>query len=662
MSESNRPGMLYIRACRRLGKVPRDTGREKKLVMDMKRLSTEIRELEAKVNSTRIADPDFRDAAASAELENKRKKLARLERIREQRAFRRAMRITGMGLRVEEVVRFSSVMAAIAMLAALPVAFFISILLGLGLFMAIAACAGASMASGLAVFTLLVTYPERLARGLETEAFGAAPEVINYIVMSMELSPSLDRAVEFAAANADGPMAAELRSIVWNVKARRFTTTEEALISYADELRETNEELASAMYSILSAVKDREREKARSGLRQACDTVLTGTRQRVEGFAASLGTPATVLFSLGILLPMIIGSMLPMLSMGGFDMGVQEQQAAEGSWIPTLVLSILLMNLAFPLAAFAYASSILSRRPGIHTVSEPAKEGRASATIMAAVIIGASALLAFITGRYLEFWGLEWSVAALLLLSGLVVGIRHALTPGKSPTDVRKVEKLEEQIPDMLFQLGSRLGEGQALERAIEDAAETLSGTEIGNFLVSILARMRRGGNSLGDVLFSDDGIVAVHPSRKLRAALRLAVEAAGKDPETAAGMLITMSNHMRELASSDREMRIKLRSTVDSMKNTAILFGPVIMGVTVGLYGLLSETFSGMNGSAAMPTPYFIMIIGIYLMATVATIMYFCSGIERGRGHWKRDVATALPLSAMIFCAASLGSMMAFG
>jgi len=662
MSEHDGPGMLYLKACRRLGKVPYDTERERKLAMDMKRLSAEIRELEAKVSSSRIADPDFMDQTTSTELENKQKKLARLVRIHEQKDFRRAMRITGMGLRVEEVVRFSSTMAAIAVLAALPAAVCISLLLGLGPFIAMAACAGTSIGFGLAVFILLVTYPERLAKSLETEAFGAAPEVINYMVMSMELSPSLDRAVEFAAANAEGPMAAELRSIVWNVKARKFATTEEALISYADELGETNEELASAVYSILSAAKDREREKARSGLRRACDTVLTGTRQRVEGFAASLGTPATVLFSLGILLPMIIGSMLPMLSMGGFDTGIQEQQAPEGSWVPTLVLSILLMNLAFPLAAFAYAGSILSRRPGIHTVSELAGAGKGSGTMKAAAIIGIFALLAYLTGRYLNFWGLEWSVAALLLLSGLAIGIRHALIPGKSPTDVRKVEKLEEQIPDMLFQMGSRLGEGQALERAMEDVAETLSGTEIGNFLADVLARMRRSGNSLGDVLFSDEGTVTVHPSMKLRAALRLTVEAAGKDPEIAAGMLITMSNHMRELASSDREMRIKLRSTVDSMKNTAILFGPVIMGVTVGLYGLLSETFSGMNGSAAMPAPYFIIIIGIYLLATVATIMYFCSGIERGRGHWRRDVATALPLSAMIFCAASLGSLMAFG
>ncbi len=632
-------GMLYRKACRRLGKVSPNPERERKMVQDIRLLSAEIRELEAK-----------------------RKKLARLEAIRDQRDFRRAMRITGMGLRVEEVVRFSSVAASITFVAVLPLAAMVSLLLGLEPIMFAAACAGTSAAAALAAFALLVTYPERLAKSLETEAFGAAPQAINYMAMSMELSQSLDRAVEFAAANAEGPMADELRSIVWNVKARKFATTEEALVSYAGELRESNEELASAMYGILSAAKDREPEKSRSGLRRACDTVLTGTRQRVEGFAASLGTPATVLFSLGILLPMIIGSMLPMISMGGLGMGLQEPQAAEGSWVPMLVLSILLMNLAFPVAALAYAGSILARRPGVHAVRETEERHGLQGMLQAIIVIGIAGALAWFIGARIRFWGLEWSVAALVILSGLGIGLWLVLRPGHSRADSGKAERLEEQMPDMLFQIGSRLGEGTALEKAIEDVSATMSGTEAGIFLAEVLSKMRRGGGSLGDVLFSVNGMAARHPSSKLRAAMRLMTEATAKDSETAGGMLIAMSNHMRELASSDRDMRIKLRSTVDSMKNTAVLFGPVIMGVTVGLYGLLSETFSDMNGSAAMPTPCFVMIIGIYLLTTVATIMYFCSGIERGRGHWKGDVAAALPVSALIFCAVSLGSLMAFG
>ena len=109
----------------------------------------------------------------------------------------------------------------------------------------------------------------------------------------------------------------------------------------------------------------------RSSLRRASDIVLTGTRQRIEGFASSLSTPATVLFALGILLPMIIGSLLPMLSLGGFDLGLNMEQATAsdgGSWFSMLLLSAAMMDIAFPMIAFGYARSILARRPGVHTI------------------------------------------------------------------------------------------------------------------------------------------------------------------------------------------------------------------------------------------------------------------------------------------------------
>ncbi|MDO9538103.1 MAG: hypothetical protein Q7J68_07275 [Thermoplasmata archaeon] len=663
MSEADVPGRLYGTLCRKLGKAGPDIGKQKRLEQDIRHLQSEINQLERRIGGLQLSG-DTRDTRKiSAELESKKKSLAKSKIIHEQKDFKRAMRITGMGLRVEEVVRFSAVSAILALLIALVIVVPIVIWFGLEPFMILLVSLGCGIAVPLAVFMWLVNYPERLAKSLEMEAFGSAPEVVNYMVMSMELSPSIDKAVLFAAENAEGPMAEEFADIVWKVRSREFSTTENALMAYASNLEGMNEELRGAIYNILSASKERDMDKMRTSLRRASDAVLTGTRQRVEGFAASLGTPATVLFSLGILLPMIIGSMLPMLSLGGFDMAMQTSQPTSESWLPMFGMSILLMNVLFPLTAFVYARSILSRRPGVHTVK--LEENKSTSNIViSGIILSFFIALAYLTGTYLNFWGMEWSISALLIILGLSISLWHALASHSLDSDkVKEIEKLEDGMPDMLFQLGSRLGEGLGLEKALEDVSHTMEGTEIGKFLSGMLARMRRSGTGIHDLLFSPEtGIMVSHPSRKLRAAMRLVVEAASKDPETAGSILITMSNHMRDLTNSDKEMRLKLRSTIDTMKNTAILFAPVIMGVTVGLYLLLSETFSDMNGSAPMPSPYFIMIIGIYLLATVGTIMYFCSGIEHGRGRWKIETGKALPVAAIIFCVTSLGALMAFG
>jgi len=349
--------------------------------------------------------------------------------------------------------------------------------------------------------------------------------------------------------------------------------------------------------------------------------------------------------------------------MGGFQTGPEPVAEVDSGWAQMFVLTVLLMNVAFPIVALVYAKSILAKRPGVNTVSMPVSEKSAAGIAGGTLIIAIFGFLAFLAGTSINFWGFGWSAAALLALFGIAAGSWFSLRSKAGKDMAKETEKLEDQMPDMLFQLGSRLGEGQALERALDDVAVTMAGTEIGEFLGGALARMRRSGTGLGEILFNaEDGILNNHPSRKLRASMRLIIEAAAKDPETAGTILIAMSNHMRDLANSDKEMRLKLRSTIDSMKNTAILFAPVIMGVTVGLYKLLADTFGDMNGAATMPAPYFILIIGIYLLATVATIMYFCSGIEHGRGRWKRDTAVALPVAAIIFCITSLGALMAFG
>ncbi len=664
MSEAARQGDLYLKACKRLGKCKIEPLKNERRDADIARLRVEIREAEARETSVRLAPGNYNGLGKeNSELIGKKKSLEKAIQIREQREFKKAMRITRMGLHVEEVVRFSTVMAFLSIPVCLLIVVPLASWFGLEPMMILLAAAGSGIAAPMIAFMMLINYPENLARSMEMEAFGSAPEVVNYIVMSMELSPSLDRAILFAAENGDGAMADEMKSLVWKVQSRKFATIEEALMDYANELEGANEELRSSIYNILSASKETDKEKMRASLRRASDSVLVGTRQRVEGYTASLATPATVLFSLGILLPMIIGSMLPMISMGGFGTVQQADVAAGQSWVPILGLSILLMDVAFPLIALVYASSILSKRPGIQTMAQQDSAKPVKRYILGAALSSIIIMLAFITGTYLDFWDMQWDAAALVALVGISIGSWFALAHGIKVGEQRKLEKLEDRMPDMLFQLGSRLGEGMALERAIEDVAGNMGDTEMGEFLGEALGRMHRSGASISDALFSRDfGLMAGHPSRKLRAAMRLVVEAAGKDAETAGNILITMSNHMRDLSNSDKEMRLKLRSTIDSMKNTAILFAPVIMGVTVGLYALLSQTFGEMNGAETMPAPYFIIIIGIYLLMTVATIMYFCSGIEHGRGRWKRDTGMALPVATVIFCVCSLGALLAFG
>lgn len=657
---------LYVRLCKSLGKVKPNPERIRQREIEIRRLSIEIREAQKKARAFQLAGSESESQRISSSMDKKKNKLARLKKIHEQNDFKRAMRLTGLGLKVEEVVKFAGVSSFFTFILMLVVSLVVGIWLGLDFFTLMILIAAACVAVPLAVFMLVIGYPERLAKSMELEAFGSAPEIVNYMVMSMELTPSIDRALLFAAENAEGPMASELKTLVWEVQTREYATTEEALAAYAQELEGLNEELRSAIYNILSASKESNLTVMRSSLHRASELVLTGTRQRVEEFAESLGTPAMVLFGLGILLPMIIGSLLPMISMGGFNFGLDAAASqSQNDWLPAFALSFTLMDIGFPAIAFFYSRAILSRRPGIHTVSLSAGAPDIRKRLPAGIVIAILFLvISWAAGTWLPFWGIEWSVSALIAISGIALAAGFTMGLGSMPENrMKDLEKLEDQMPDMLFQLGSRLTEGLAIERALEEVADSMKGTEIGNFISDLMEKLRRSGLGLEELMFSDEtGVLARHPSKKLRATMKLVVEAASKNPEIAGSMLMSMSNHMRALANTDRDMRVKLRSTIDSMKNTALFFAPIIMSVTVGLYQLLSQTFGEMQGSQSIPEFHFIIIMGVYLLMTVAVIIAFCSGIENGKGKWMPDVAAALPVSAIIFGVTSLGALLAFG
>ncbi len=652
---------LYFRLCKALGKVKDDPSKARNLKSKARLLREQINTEKRNARLFQLQGTEKEYEASLSRLHDLETKLSKLEKVIEQRAFKKAMRITGLNLEVDEVVRFGTVMAIISLFPSLLIAFLATSLVGLDTFTVALACTGACITIPLAVFLFIVNYPESLAKRLELESFGSAPEMVNYMAMSMELTPSLDRALQFAAENSTGPMARELEALVWRIQTREYPSTEKALATYAMELEGENEELRSAIYNLLSAAKESDPESMGSNLQRATAMIMTGTRHRVEEYSASLSTPATVLFALGILLPMVLGSLIPMMSFGGFDSGSQS----NSSWSTTFVLSFLLMDLIFPTIALLYSRNILSRRPGIYSFLIPDNASDIFPRLpvfIAAVCI--TTILSWLTFTGTGFWGHQESISVLLFIVGISISLWYLIrTAGSRKSRLRELEGLENQMPDMLFQIGSRMAEGLAIERALEEVGQSMDGTQAGDFLLGLVNGLGRSGRGLEEYLFSDDGgIMPPHPSRKLKATMRLMVEASKKNPETAGKLLMSMSNHMRELSKTDRELKVKMRATIDSMRNTALFFAPVIMGVTVGLYHLLNSTFEEMQGQEGMPDFLFVSVMGTYLLLTVAIIIVFCSGIEKGRSRWREDLAFSLPVSAMIFSISSLGALLAFG
>ena len=496
-----------------------------------------------------------------------------------------------------------------------------------------------AVAIPLLVYATILGYPRGLAKRMRFVSLGETPEAVSYLAMSLAVRPSLEVAVAFAAEHAGGTFGAAMRRLLWGVHLRTRTRIEDAFTGLADEWGTWNEDLKRALYVIAHAVREGSREGIRRALDRARATVYDGARRRLQDYAASLRGPTSALFALGVLLPLIVGSMLPLLSLGTFSpTGLDVVTPSPPNPVPW----IFLLDVAFPAVTFLFAHHVSARRPGL-----AASSGRgAKRPLVAIAAVPVPILLAvFVPIRF----------GAVLAIGGTVglVGLAVHLATRDARTESLRMAELEKEFPDALFQLGSRLGEGRGLEDAFLAVAVGLERTEAGALFGRIARSLRIGGGTVEDALFGPRGALRDVPSRVVRATLRMAVDLAAKDPGTAGKAILEMSDHLRDLQGVARDLRAELRPTIDAMRATAIVFAPVVLGVTGALYTLLSEAFAGF-ASLPMPAATFHLALGVYLVLTTVGILHFATRIEMG-GGWVAlgaSVARALPIGYGVYAA----------
>ena len=104
----------------------------------------------------------------------------------------------------------------------------------------------------------------------------------------------------------------------------------------------------------------------------------------------------------------------------------------------------------------------------------------------------------------------------------------------------------------------------------------------------------------------------------------------------------------------------------------TALIFAPIVLGVTSALYFVMAnvmENLKGVEGAGfnfsggpVVPFQSFTFILGVYLFLTVLVITYFVSGMKEGDDavELRYQIGRTLPISLLIYSVASMvGGMM---
>ena len=560
-------------------------------------------------------------------------------RDRSVRRLASAIDLSGMEVDAETVLSAARTSVALgAILAAFPIVSVVALLGSQYIVLIVVSLA----VSVLMVREAILSFPESAAKKQADEILRASPEMANLMIMSLRHEPSLSKAIRFASTK-DNAFSHELRRCVWTVVMGKHSSFEESLQEVGERWAKYCGELKASLHSMVTASCESTADGKRRALDRANQAMISGAKRRIEDYALSLSTPSMIMFGLGILLPLMVGSFLPMLSWDIWSLGGGTDSSAAMDQSPAVVQTVFIMNVLFPAIGVLVALNSVTRHP---LERERMNNGNAPTpwSKVAAIICASIVLVAFCV---LELDGILRSLA--ILVAAVAPGALFLIATGRGSGD-RHAGPSNVQLEDTLFRTGARMLEGENFESALNKASQ--DAPDAGSRTTRMLSfRSLISGEDFGRApawATCSGGSNALEGFRVVR-------EAATKDELSAGLLAMDIASYLKDLRDLESTLKSRLKPTVSMMRMTSYALGPVVLGITYAIYlSLGGVTASGTGGIGA---ELFFLVLGAFLAETNAVVTYFLWGLEGGKNRSTLFCAlgTCILVSEIVYASTAL-------
>lgn len=487
-----------------------------------------------------------------------------------------------------------------------------------------------------AFFFLYSSYPGMQAKKEQTLAIGYAPSIVNYLVMSMRLTPNLEKAVEFAAEHGKGKIAEDMKKVIWNVQIGVYNSVEEGLDRLAYNWGKYNEDFKQALMLVRASVIETDTAKREAMLEKAVNDVLEGSKEKMDLYARALHQPTVYLYYFGVLLPLMLAIIIPIAaSMGG------------GGLMSNPLVIALIYTVLIPAGLLIYGLNIIGTRPptyvpptipknfpglpkkGIVKISKFKIPYFILAVIAFTVIV--------ITGFTLDyqvsvasinpnvqnvtatieatphiqvfnippqqfFLGvisiLSILIAASVSISIIIFGMFYNR---KQIQD--EIRRMEYEFKDAMYVIASRLGENRPIEEAVSNSIQFLPKSLIAkNVFQKILDNITNMGMTLDDAIFNPNfGALKNLPSDILQSGLKIMVDSVSLGTNVASKSLVGLAVQLRNSEKIDVMLRQLLEDVTSMLGTVSTYIAPVVIGVVASLQQVVSTSFANSCSSQAL-------------------------------------------------------------
>ncbi len=543
--------------------------------------------------------------------------------------------------------------------------------------------------AGLFSLKFFSDYPNKIAFRWRLDVSNQMVNCILYVVMYMRHTSNLEHAIKFASEHIGGALALDLRKVFWNVEVSKFSNIKNSLDNYLEKWRNYSLEFVESFHLIESSLYEGNEEKRISTLEKSLEVMLEASYDKMMHYAREIVNPITMLHMLGVILPILGMVIFPLV--GAFMQGAVK-------WWHIAIL----YNIFLPIGVLYLGYNILERRPTGYGESEIIKDhpgykkyqvlnflGVETSPLIISLFIGIFFLIIgfipviinllspgyefnFLGSKFFDYkcngectgpFGLGALLLSLLVPLGisLAISIYYKIKSNRLIKIKDNVDKLEKEFSGGLFQLGNRVADGIPVEVAFGKVAESMKNTPTGDFFRVISNNIQRFGFGVKEAIFNKQrGAVIFFPSKLIESSMKILIEGARKGPQVVAKSLLTFSNYTNRIHQVNERLKDLLAEVVSSMKSQISFLTPMIAGIVVAvssmivtIINLLGEqlkTASGgeLGGMAGfvnifkieqvIPSFYFQMVIGIYVVEITVILCILVNGIENGINKLKEE------------------------
>ncbi len=501
----------------------------------------------------------------------------------------------------------------------------------------------------------MLIYPNHLKKRFEVKTGSEIVQMILYMAIYLRDNPNIEEALRFASDNLQGPLAYELRKIIWDIEIGKKPSIDEALIDYSMKWS-ANTAFVESLQTMRESLRVNESRRGQM-LDEAVNEILKSTSEKADQYNRDLKLPIMAVHALGIILPIMGLVLFPVISIF-LDVPPIALFIGYDVVLPFILLFLVINILETRPPTFSKID--LSNNPDAAPDGKIAIKSKNGVKFIPALPIAlVSAAIPFVIGMWLYLSGTGDLIPTIFFIAAIAAGgTAYYLGVSQHNLKIRKnTRQIEGEFQEALFRLGNEISGGRPIENALERSLKQMGDSKIKSMFRRAMDNIKNMGMTFNASFFDKTyGAVRYYPSNLINSIMRTVVESTKKGLHTASSAMLSISDFLKRMHSTQVKVEESLADVTSSLQFQAFFLSPLVSGIVVtmailvirileqigpqlsggaagdmGIGGMGLGFLQGVWANVPISPGLFQMIVGIYMIESAVIISMFVNGIRNG-------------------------------